>query len=67
MPGLVEWLADTGTTQDRLAEQLGVTAPAISHYVTGRHKPSVDRLMALSRITGKSIGALLGQPVSGKG
>jgi|GEM_PF-5177596 len=61
MPGLVRWLSDSGTTQDQLAGKLGVTAPAISHYVTGRHRPSLDRLLALSRITGLSIDDLLGR------
>ncbi len=39
-------------TQAQLASAMEVTAPNISHWEKGHHKPSMKQLMRISRLTG---------------
>lgn len=49
-----------GMTQDRLAEQLGVTAQAVSKWENDQSCPDISMLPKLAEIFGSSIDALLG-------
>lgn len=49
-----------GMTQDRLAEQLGVTAQAVSKWENDQSCPDITMLPKLAEIFGISIDALLG-------
>jgi transcriptional regulator with XRE-family HTH domain len=60
MRRLERWLSDTDTNHAVLAEQVGVTASAISQYVRGFNQPSLGTLRALSKATGLSIDELVG-------
>lgn len=44
--------------QAGLAEALGVTQGAISHWVTGRARPKPEMLPKLSELTGVPVGVL---------
>lgn len=59
MTRLEQWLTDNDVTYEDLAERLGVTSPAIFHYIKGRNRPSADKLVKLSEITGIPAGELL--------
>ena len=48
-----------GMTQGDLAEALAVTAQAVSKWERGESLPDPELLLALSRLTGRSINALL--------
>lgn len=48
-----------GFTQAKLAAMLGVTVNAITQYETGRASPRRERVPALLKALGKSIGWLL--------
>lgn len=50
-----------GITQDRLAEQLGVTAQAVSKWENDQSCPDITMLPKLAEIFGVSIDALLGR------
>ena len=49
-----------GITQDRLAEQLGVTAQAVSKWENDQSCPDITMLPKLAEIFGTSVDALLG-------
>lgn len=54
-----------GLTQEQLAEQVGVSQPAIAQIETGKIKnPGVDVLIALAGALGKSVDDLVrdGEP-----
>ena len=52
-----------GWSQAELARRIGVSTSAVGMYEQGRREPSVDTLVALSRIFGVSLDYLLsGQP-----
>ncbi len=59
MTVLADWLTENEVTYAELAEKLGVTEPAIHHYIAGRNRPSAETLVKLSEITGISGRALL--------
>ena len=50
-----------GMTQDRLAEQLGVTAQAVSKWENDQSCPDITMLPKLAELFGISIDALLGR------
>lgn len=56
---LEQWLTDNDVTYEDLAKRLGVTSPAIFHYIEGRNRPSAERLVRLSEITGIPCAELL--------
>ena len=49
-----------GITQDRLAEQLGVTPQAVSKWENDQSCPDIATLPKLAEIFGISVDALLG-------
>ena len=49
-----------GMTQDKLAEQLGVTAQAVSKWENDQSCPDITMLPKLAEIFGISVDALLG-------
>ena len=56
---------EAGLSQRELAAALSVSTSAIGMYEQGRREPSIDRLIALSRLFGVSTDyLLLGQPES---
>ena len=62
MTRLERWVAENDVTYDQLAKQVGVTTPALYHYVRGRNKPSAQNLVKLSQITGIPCEELMEQP-----
>lgn len=52
MRRLERWLTENHKTYPELADLLGVTEAAISHYVEGRNLPNAKNLVRLSEITG---------------
>ena len=61
MHRLERWLTENHVTYEYLAGKLGVTSPAIFHYVEGRNLPSAKNLVRLSEITGIPCGELLSE------
>ena len=51
---------EKGLSQERLGEELGVSRQAISKWEADGAIPEVDKLIALSRLFGTSVGYLLG-------
>lgn len=49
-----------GMTAQVLAEKLGISQGAISHYETGRRKPSIDMVVKMSKIFNCSVDDLIG-------
>lgn len=49
-----------GISQERLAEELGVSRQAISKWESGAAMPEIDRLVQLSRLFGVTLDELLG-------
>lgn len=48
-------------TQQQVAEALGVVAPALSHWESGRREPSVTNLRKIAAALGVSVAFLLGE------
>lgn len=57
---LEQWVTENDVTYEDLARRLGVTSPAIFHYIEGRNRPSADKLVKLSEITGIPCADLMG-------
>ncbi len=57
---LLELREKVGFSQEKLAQQLGVSRQAVSKWETGQSTPDVDKLVALSRLYGVSVDGLLG-------
>lgn len=51
---------EQGLTQEELAEQLGVSAPAVSKWENGGGMPDISQIVPLSRIFGVSTDVLFG-------
>jgi transcriptional regulator with XRE-family HTH domain len=64
MHRLKQYLHDNELTQADLAKQMKVSQPTVWEWLSGRSKPSADRLIELSRVTGLSIDELLSTPNS---
>ena len=50
-----------GLSQERLAEQLGVSRQAVSKWETGESEPEIGKLLQLSRIFGVTVDWLLSE------
>lgn len=48
-----------GMTAQVLAEKLGVSQGAISHYETGRRKPSIDMVVKMAKVFNCSVDDLI--------
>lgn len=59
MERLREYLSEVGMTQAELATQVGVKQPTVWEWLNGKSKPSADRLLVLSEITGITVDELL--------
>lgn len=64
MRRLARWLTENHVTYPQLAELMGLTEAAISHYVEGRNLPSAKNLVRLSEITGIPCVELLPEEVA---
>lgn len=49
---------EAGLTQKELADAIGVTEPAISHYETGRRQVTVSKLVAIAMALGCTLDEL---------
>jgi DNA-binding XRE family transcriptional regulator len=58
------YLSQKGMTQADLAKQIGVTQPTVWEWLNGHSKPSADRLISLSKLTGLAIDDLLSDPIA---
>ena len=58
---------EQGLSQEGLGEQLGVSRQAIYKWESGAAVPEIDKLIALSRLFGVSVGWLLGVEEPGDG
>lgn len=52
---LKTWRENQGLTQEKAAEQLGLTEPTLSRYETGARMPSLTQAAKLSEKTGIPI------------
>jgi len=59
MDNLKTWLDGKGWSQQQLADELGVTQGAVSHWLVGRSKPSAETLLDLTEVTGLTLDQLL--------
>ena len=59
MQNLKTWMASQNLTQEQLAEKLGVTQGAVSHWLVGRWRPNIDTLLDLEELTGLTVHQLL--------
>lgn len=66
-PSMEEWnrrLArlrnKTGLSQAKVAKELGIAAPSVAQWETGRSRPDLSRLPALARLYGVDIRELCG-------
>jgi transcriptional regulator with XRE-family HTH domain len=58
-PELLQWMADTGTTQADLASFAQVSQAQISRYLAGKSEMPMERAMKLSLITNIPVEKLL--------
>ena len=56
-----------GITQVELAKHVGISPQTISHYETGRAKPSLDVAVKLAKALGVSVEEIYQAWVEGKG
>lgn len=63
MKALRAWLESSKTTQQALADLMGVKPPTVSQWLSGQYTPRPKKLRELSAITGLSIEQLLAEPV----
>ena len=56
-----------GVTQVELAKHVGISQQTISHYETGRAKPSLDVAVKLAKALGVSVEEIYQAWVEGKG
>lgn len=59
MEKLRSWLRDQALSQAQLAKRIGVTEGAISQWLNGYSRPSLDNLVELSRQTGMPVDSLI--------
>lgn len=60
---LKQIMEETGVTQQQVADAIGVTAPAMNHYINGRREPDIETLIKLADYFGVSIDYLVGRDV----
>lgn len=57
---LKAYLADTDTTQEALAERLGISQAHLSMIMSGQRKPSYDLALQIENTTGVPVRAIVG-------
>lgn len=60
---LKQIMTETGVTQRQVAEAIGVTEPALNHYINGRREPDIATLVKLADYFDVSIDYLVGRDV----
>lgn len=50
---------DTGLTQEQVAQKVGITRQALSHYESGRSQPDIDMLISLCEVYNTDINDIL--------
>ena len=45
-------LEDLGMERKKLAKRLGVSLPGLDHWIAGRHRPPIHRILSLARALG---------------
>lgn len=53
---LAEWMVSKGVSQVDLANMLGVTRPAVHHWLNGVQSPSGQHMMKIYRMSGGKVG-----------
>jgi hypothetical protein len=53
---LAAWARENGYTSKRLAEELGVSQPSASGYLTGKQRPSPEVMLKLAELTAGQFG-----------
>lgn len=67
MNKLKEYRIAAGLTQQFVALSLGVKAPSVNNWESGKSKPKTERLKALAELYGVSVDDLLGEIPEVKG
>ena len=60
---LKQLIQETGVSQRQVAEAIGVTEPAMNHYINGRREPDITTLVKLADYFDVSIDYLVGRDV----
>lgn len=58
---LNELIEGSGLKKKEIAEMVGISAPTLSHYLSGNNEPRADVLVKLANYFGVSVGWLLGE------
>ncbi len=59
MDALREYMVERELTQEQIAKMFNVSQPTVCDWLSGKFKPSTDRLIEISRRTGLSIDELI--------
>ena len=54
------WLIENGNTQQKLAEEIGITRPTLRGRLYGKSKWEWDEVIEIARITGSTLNELAG-------
>ncbi|MGU3664432.1 helix-turn-helix domain-containing protein [Methylobacterium sp. A49B] len=54
---LTDYLREHKLTHTGFAAKIGATQAAVTRYVNGRRKPSLDKLLVIERVTGGAVQA----------
>ena len=57
---------DKGLSQEELGEALGVARQSVSKWESGTTIPELDKLIAMSKLFGVSVGSILGLEETGE-
>lgn len=60
---LKQLIQETGVSQRQVADAIGVTEPAMNHYINGRREPDIATLIKLADYFDVSIDYLVGREV----
>lgn len=54
-----QFLEQQNLTQEDFAERVGVSQGVVSHWLSGKKRPSLDNLLAMAEVTGHPIEKLI--------
>ena len=63
MMRLKQIIAESGLTQQQVAEGVGVSPQAINHYINGRREPDISTLIKLADFFNVTVDYLVGRDV----